>query len=922
MTIPPGKCFGLYSRLGSKYACSAQLLRTRLQAFLLLAVVTWIPMIHAQSDPTTINNKAMTGYQGWHRCAGDGANQGWYHWSNDSTTPILTNLHPDLWPDTTEYSVLYQLPYWTDVNLNSVYTYSDVDLSTTLLHFQWMQQANIDGAWLQRFCMDLPGAIPYWIHDADYGPLTQVMNNVIQASSSTGRVWAVNYDMIGGTGYWTSSQLVNIIETDWKHLVDTGVTSGPRYLHNGGKPVVNIWGFFTDSGHVLNPADAQTLVNFFHTTGTYQAYVAAGTLGWWASYPQNLGGTGWQVVSGTSWLPVIESCDAVCPAECNNSVPDSYGVMHARTDIWQTDISVCQQHNLNWIPCLYAGFSWNHEAALWNNGSYLPFSGTGSSTLPRRGGQFLWEQIQVLKNLGVTQAYFTMFDEVDEGTAIYKCTNTPPCYFNNGTTGGVAQWVTYDGLPSGWYLQEINAGVQQLHGATATAQIPYAPIPSGLYSLSMAFNASLSLDALNSGTANGTAVTINTSSGAPNQLWLIMYKGNGLYDIHPSYNTNLSLTLLNGGTSWGTQVVLQQDQGANSQLWSLANSAGQYALVPACSTLSGSTAIIDPGASTTPGTQLVLWQNFGTNGGQLWNVTPIEPIAPGTYTMQPAFAVSNTYAVDAYGTSSNWGTKVDLNSWNNNASNQKWVFNYAGFGLYDIHPSYAQSLSMAVSGGGPSGTGVILWGDCNDTPYRWSAIPGANGVQFEPQNAPGCVLTDSGSSTQTGTSNQLIILTNNGAKNEQWVMTASLPLTSGSYRIQSYGNQNFSIDAYGGGTGNGTIVEIWTNSGGSSHQDWVFTYKGNGYYKISPAYSSAISMTVTGAGSAYGTKIILQTDQGLTSQLWAVVPNGNGSYTLMPKCSIGNVLNIDGGNYTNGYQLDIWQNCYCGNQQWLITPFQ
>ena len=40
--------------------------------------------------------------------------------------------------------------------------------------------------------------------------------------------------------------------------------------------------------------------------------------------------------------------------------------------------------------------------------------------------------------------YVAMFDEIDEGTAIFKCTDTPPV--------GESPFVTFDGLPSDHYL--------------------------------------------------------------------------------------------------------------------------------------------------------------------------------------------------------------------------------------------------------------------------------------------------------------------------------------------------------------------------------------------------------------------------------------------------------------------------------------
>ena len=35
-------------------------------------------------DATTLRHKVLCGYQGWFRCPGDPAGEGWRHWSRDS----------------------------------------------------------------------------------------------------------------------------------------------------------------------------------------------------------------------------------------------------------------------------------------------------------------------------------------------------------------------------------------------------------------------------------------------------------------------------------------------------------------------------------------------------------------------------------------------------------------------------------------------------------------------------------------------------------------------------------------------------------------------------------------------------------------------------------------------------------------------
>ena len=59
--------------------------------------------------------------------------------------------------------------------------------------------------------------------------------------------------------------------------------------------------------------------------------------------------------------------------------------------------------------------------------------------------------------------YVAMFDEVDEGTAIFKCTNQPP-------TGNGAKFVDLEGLPSDFYLRLVGRAGQVLRSEIPRTQ--------------------------------------------------------------------------------------------------------------------------------------------------------------------------------------------------------------------------------------------------------------------------------------------------------------------------------------------------------------------------------------------------------------------------------------------------------------------
>jgi len=341
----------------------------------------------------------MCGYQGWFRCPDDTAKMGWIHWSRDSRRIAPGLLTFEMWPDMADYSATerYPAPGFTYPGGRQAELFSSDSAPTVLRHFEWMRDYGIDGAWLQHFLVDLPGGP----QPSRCSSRLRVLNHVRAAALKTGRVWALSYDIAD----MPVERIFDVLTSDWKKMVDEKVVEDPRYLHQGGHPAVQIWDFYFGNEHdPMNAELANRLIDFFASPGRYSAFLVGG------------GDWNWRRNLDPAWQKFYRRFGAYCPWNIGNYVPDQSKVKHAATSYWAEDQRECERLGMLWIPGVYPGFSWDN----------LQRQSPGTSLISRRGGRFLWEQFFELSRLGVDTVYVAMFDEVDEGTAIFKVTSSPP----------------------------------------------------------------------------------------------------------------------------------------------------------------------------------------------------------------------------------------------------------------------------------------------------------------------------------------------------------------------------------------------------------------------------------------------------------------------------------------------------------------
>jgi hypothetical protein len=394
--------------------------------------------VRSTPDPSTLAAKVMAGYQGWFRCPGDRAGFGWVHWSRDAKRIAPDTLTFEMWPDMREYAKKYAAPGFTHPDGSQATLFSDEDYQTVLTHFRWMRDHDIDGVWLQHFAVDLQG-----------GPLSdryesrmRVLRNVQRAAAATGRVWVLTYDIAG----MRLEQIYDVVTADWKRMVQRGITKDRRYLHEKGLPVVMVWGFYKGNDHnAMDAPLANRLIDFFKADGPCKAYLVGG------------GDWNWRANPDPEWQRFLRRFDAYSPWNVGNYALDEHGLKHASMGMWEGDRQEMEKAGVRWIPVVYPGFGWDN----------LMRKAPHTTDIERRKGAFYWEQFVRLARMKVDMAYLAMFDEVDEGTAIFKISDTPPVE---------AHFDTLEGMPSDWYLRLAREGIRMLRGQRPVSEaIPIKP---------------------------------------------------------------------------------------------------------------------------------------------------------------------------------------------------------------------------------------------------------------------------------------------------------------------------------------------------------------------------------------------------------------------------------------------------------------
>ena len=399
-----------------------------------------------QISTTSLSRKIMAGYQGWFSCPGDGSPLNrWVHWFR-TQSPVASDATFDMWPAVSELSSVEKCSTKMTFPSGKVAPlFSSYRKDTVVRHFKWMHDHGIDGVFLQRFSSTLKNAKMFAFRN-------QVAQNVRAGAERHGRMFAMMYDISGHN----SASLVNDLKKDWMYLVDTlKILQSKRYLHHKGRPLLAIWGFgFHD--RPVTPAQAKELIDWWKNKAPakYRVTLMGGVPTYWRTLSRDS-------KTDKAWAGIYRSFDVVSPWAVGRYGDDKGADSFRKTQI-EPDLKETQKAKIDYLPVVFPGFSWyNLKKAKINS-------------IPRRGGKFLWRQFYNAIQAGNSMVYVAMFDEVDEGTAIFKTAE------NKSQQPSQGSFLTLDAdglkIPSDWYLRLTGEASKMLRkDIPLTSTIPIKP---------------------------------------------------------------------------------------------------------------------------------------------------------------------------------------------------------------------------------------------------------------------------------------------------------------------------------------------------------------------------------------------------------------------------------------------------------------
>ena len=455
----------------------------------------------------------------------------------------------------------------------------------------------------------------------------------------------------------------------------------------------------------------------------------------------------------------------------------------------------------------------------------------------------------------------------------------------------------------------------------------------------------MALDLTTNSTANGTQLQLYKKIEEDIERWKFEKLGTDYMDGEPVNYYAIRLVYANykamaipGSTSNGSRPHLWDYSASDKNQQWIVKSAGEghYYIIPRKDTTK---ALTCASAGKTNGTAVTLYDNNQANE-QKWRLTEtMAPTEMGTFELEVVGKAA--MSLDLEHDNSDNGTWAIL--WPSRSDNHaRWTFVQMGtnsIGAYYkiVNKSTGKVFDIRDSEGVKEGAYVQQYSyDTGDDQLWYLEKAGSDelGDYYYIKNKKN-------TSYRLATENAKydnktwIVVSNTTGDNAKWRLNEQTEAVS--LGIYEFGSANpewlqMRLDVYGGGTSNGTNVQIWhrTNTGTTdTAQSFEIVQRGKAMYNgvLTPYYSiqngkSKLTLDPTGAATAAnGTNVQQYTYDGYCDQHWFMEVSGD-SVIFRNRCDPTLVLASAGQNDNDSnVQLQTYnEKSTTGNQRWYLHP--
>ena len=364
------------------------------------------------SPPVVLQDaKLSVGYQGWFATPGDGYLDRFHHWFLDKNNVFKPSQ--DMWPLVTKE----EYPDRTSIGIlnhrrEPIYVYSNAHYSTAETHVGWMNDYNFDAFFVGRFLTSLE-ASPKMKRFRD-----RVMDNMVKAvnknpKEKTKIALFYNVTTNANRSKEDPEDFIDKLWEDGKDVVDhKSWVKSDNYLRVDGKPVLRIYGLgFINRPSGVTAEEGMDMIRRFKdpTHPEYKEKYAAYLIG---GVPSRWYVPGGDAFKDDAWREVYESFDVIQPWLVGRyrtvEQTDDWIDKVAKRDMARINELKAEGKRIGYLPLIFPGFSWYN------------LNGKHYNMAPRLDGAFMKHQSEAYQRIGVPNLMVANFDEVDEGTAIYK----------------------------------------------------------------------------------------------------------------------------------------------------------------------------------------------------------------------------------------------------------------------------------------------------------------------------------------------------------------------------------------------------------------------------------------------------------------------------------------------------------------------